>query len=96
MAIADLAAVLFTATNVLRAMAYVPQLRCVWKDRRRADAVSIASWALFAASNGATVAYAVFTLRDRTMAIIFAINALFCLAIVVITVWKRMRGIGRI
>ena len=94
MAIPDLAAILFTATNVLRATRLRPATPMrVAKDRRRADAVWIASWVLFA---GATVAYAVFTLHDRTMAIIFTINTLFCLAIVAITGWKRVRGMGRI
>jgi uncharacterized protein with PQ loop repeat len=92
MAFAEIAAILFTATNALRAIAYMPQIRCVLRDKRRASGVSIATWVLFAASNGSTVAYAILTLQDAIMAVIFSFNTVACLAIVAATSWKRMHG----
>jgi uncharacterized protein with PQ loop repeat len=89
MAIVDVAAIVFTATNLLRTLAYVPQIHCVWKDRQRADAVSVSSWGLFGISNVATTIYASLSLHDLLMAAIFTLNAICCLAIIAITCWKR-------
>ena len=48
------------------------------------------SWALFAAANAATVGYALTVSEDRIMAIVFALNAISCLAIVGLTASKRI------
>jgi hypothetical protein len=90
MVAADFMALLFAAIDTLRALAYLPQIVSIWRDHRGANAVSIATWSLFA-SNGTTVAYALVTLHDRMMALIFASNALCCVAIVTITSLKRFR-----
>jgi hypothetical protein len=61
----------------------------VARDPRGAPAVSRATWALFAASNLSTVAYALLTLQDWAMAAVFGANTGCCLMILGLTTLKR-------
>jgi hypothetical protein len=90
MTMAELALVAFAVLNGGRAIAYLPQMIRVYRDPHDAAAVSITTWALFAASNAATVGYALIVAGDRVVATVFALNAVGCLAIVAMTVFKRM------
>jgi hypothetical protein len=90
MTLAELSLVAFAVLNGMRAVAYLPQMMRVYRDPGGAAAVSIVTWVLFAASNIATVAYALTVAGDRVVAVVFAINTACCLAIVVMTVCKRM------
>jgi uncharacterized protein with PQ loop repeat len=94
---ADLALLFFTITNGLRIFAYVPQLIRVVRDREGAVAISYLTWSMFAVANLSTAIYAVSALHDTTVAIIFAGNTVFCLAIVVATAGRRRlrRGVLR-
>lgn len=87
----DMVTILFAVSNALRMAAYFPQIVAVWRDERGADAVSISAWILFALANGTTVAYAILTLQDSILAVIFALNALCCILIVGFTLWKRLQ-----
>ena len=80
----------FTILNIVRLVAYVPQLMRVHRDINGAESVSLATWSLFAAANLATVGYALTAAHDVPLAITFSLNALGCLAIVGLTVWKRL------
>jgi hypothetical protein len=91
MTLANLAFAAFTLCNSARVLAYVPQIIRAARDSNRASAISLTTWNLFAASNFSTSVYAVVQLGDWTMAGVFAANTLFCLAIVGITAWKRLR-----
>jgi hypothetical protein len=90
MTVAELSLVAFAVLNGGRVAAYLPQMIRVYRDPHGAAAVSVATWALFAAANIATVSYALIVAGDRVVATVFAMNAVGCLAIVAMTVWKRI------
>jgi hypothetical protein len=85
----DLALAIFTACNAFRVLAYVPQIIRVLHDEHGASAISYTTWSLFAASHISTVLYATVALGDLTMAVVFAVNAGCCAAIIVLTAYKR-------
>ena len=72
-------------------LAYIPQIVRVARDQQGAVAISYTTWWLFALANSSTAAYAVFDQDDLRMAAMFGANAAFCLAVVVLTAYKRMR-----
>ena len=90
MTLADYSMTAFAVLNGGRALAYLPQLIRVYRDHAGAPAVSVMTWVLFAASNLATVCYALTTSSDIVMATVFALNATGCAAIAGLTVFKRM------
>ena len=90
MTLADYSIVAFALLNGGRTVAYVPQMVRVYRDPHDAAAVSLLTWVFFAASNAATVCYALAVSEDRIMAIVFALNALSCVAIVGLTASKRL------
>ena len=81
----------FALLNGGRAVAYFPQMIRVYRDPHGAAAVSLMTWTLFAAANVATVCYALTVSNDRVVAIVFALNAVGCVAIAALTLVKRMR-----
>lgn len=90
MTLADYSLAAFALLNGGRAIAYFPQMIRVYRDPHGAAAVSVATWALFAASNVATVGYALTVANDLVVAIVFAMNSAGCLAIVGLTAFKRL------
>jgi hypothetical protein len=88
--VAELSLVAFALLNGGRVIAYIPQMIRVYRDPHGAAAVPVATWALFAAANIATVSYALIVAGDRVVAAVFAMNAVGCLAIVAMTVFKRI------
>ena len=90
MTLADYSLAAFALLNGGRAIAYFPQMIRVYRDPHGAAAVSLATWALFAASNVATVGYALTVAYDLVVAIVFAMNSAGCLAIVGLTAFKRL------
>lgn len=90
MTIADYSMVAFALLNGGRTVAYFPQMMRVYRDPHDAAAVSLLTWAMFAAANVATVCYALTVSDDRIIATVFALNAIGCLAIVGLTAFKRM------
>jgi hypothetical protein len=90
MTLAEYSLAAFALLNGGRVLAYFPQMVRVYRDPHGAAAVSVATWALFAASNIATVGYALIVAGDRVVAAVFAVNAVGCLAIVVMTAVKRI------
>lgn len=89
---AELALLLFSACNMVRVLAYLPQIFTIAADATGAKAVSCTTWSLFAVSHLSAVAYALAALQDTAMAAIFSGNALACLVIVGLTLWKRGRA----
>lgn len=85
----DLALVLFTTCNAFRVLAYVPQIIRVLQDEHGASAISYTTWSLFAVSHISTVLYAAIAVGDYTMALVFAVNAACCGAIIGLTAYKR-------
>lgn len=87
----ELAAIVFAGCNSARVLAYIPQIVSIARDRNGARGLSCLTWAGFATSNLSTVAYALVALSDWNMAAVFGVNGVFCLAIVALAVWKRVR-----
>src|SRR5438128_641154 len=90
MTLADYSMTAFALLNAGRAVAYLPQMMRVYRDPHGAAAVSVVTWVLFAAANVATVCYALTVSQDYVVAIVFALNAIGCLAIVGLTAFKRL------
>lgn len=81
----------FTLVNSVRLLAYVPQMLSAARDVNGASGISYATWSLFLVSHLSTIAYALVSLGDLIMALLFFGNALACLAIIAITYVKRKR-----
>jgi len=94
MTTAEFATAVFALCNVLRVVAYVPQILRIAHDREGARAVSCGTWGLFAASHLATVFYTLVVAQDIVMAGLFGCNVLACLAIVSLTLLQRHRTAG--
>jgi uncharacterized protein YjiS (DUF1127 family) len=88
-----LAAVTFAACNSARVLAYIPQIVRIAHDQNGSPGVSCLTWAGFATANFSTVAYALVT-SAWIMAAVFGVNAVFCLAIVTLTAWRRFQSGG--
>ena len=91
MTLADYSMTAFALLNGGRVIAYFPQMIRVHRDPHGAAAVSLMTWMLFAAANVTTVCYALTVSNDRVVAIVFALNAVGCVAIAALTFFKRMR-----
>jgi hypothetical protein len=85
----DLSMFAFALLNGLRVFGYLPQIIRIHRDPHGAAAVSILTWATFAAANGSTVWYVLATSGDRLVAAMFGLNMAACLTIAVLTAFKR-------
>ena len=90
MTLAEYSLTAFAVLNGGRTVAYFPQLVRVYRCPHGAAAVSLWTWGLFAAANVATVSYALTVANDHVVAIVFALNAIGCLAIFGATALKRI------
>src|SRR5262249_42713914 len=86
---ADLAMFAFTAINSVRVIAYVPQILRVVRDTGGAAAISCTTWVMFALSHLSAVAYAMLTVSDTRMAMVFAANFVASTLILGLTIYKR-------
>ena len=86
-----LALTLFASFNLVRIVAYVPQIVKAARDSNGASAISYTTWSLFLASHLTTIFYAIVHLGDLVMATIFLGNALACAAIIIIALKNRRR-----
>lgn len=68
----DILAALYVAVGFVFTIAFIPQLRALWRDRTGAASVSLSTWALFSACNVITLLYAITHTND--------INFIFCSA----------------
>ena len=85
----EAAAFVFTSLNILRIVGYLPQIAAIWRDAHRATAISLSAWTLWAASHVSTAVYATEASGDRLVAGMMLVNAAFCAAIVLLTLYKR-------
>lgn len=92
MTLAEYSMTAFALLNGGRVFAYLPQIVCLYCCRDRAEYVSLMTWLMFAASNLATVAYALTVSSDKVLAIVFGLNAMCCGAITALVVFRRMFG----
>jgi hypothetical protein len=91
MTVADVILAVFAISNSVRVVAYLPQIVKIARDSDGAAAVSNGTWALFGVSHMSTVAYALVVLGDVYMMLLFTANLLCCIAIIVLTIWKRRK-----
>jgi hypothetical protein len=89
MMMADVSYWLFTIFNLLRIASYLPQIYRVARDQYGASAIAYSTWALWTAANGSTAFYAVYNVFDLPLAAINLLNALCCLAVILLTIYKR-------
>ena len=89
MTISEYSMTAFAVLNGTRVVAYVPQIRCLYRDNSNAAAVSLVTWLLFSLANAATVAYAIIVVSDFLMASVFFLNLTGCLSIAAIIGKKR-------
>jgi uncharacterized protein with PQ loop repeat len=89
MTLEEMTLTLFAVCNGARIVAYLPQLLKAATDKNGASSISLMTWFLFGIANLSTVAYALVNQSDWWLAACFAGNALCCVAIVLITSWKR-------
>ena len=84
MPLEEITLALFTACNSVRVVAYLPQIHKAAKDRNGASSVSCTTWLLFLLGHLSTVAYALVNRSDWGLAACFSINAICCVAILVV------------
>ena len=94
MTLADYSVLAFALMNAARIVAYFPQMIRIYRDTDGAQAVSLSTWILFAATNVATVCYALAALNDHIVALVFALNTVCCLAIAGMTASKRAQWLA--
>lgn len=89
MALEDLTMALFAVCNVIRVLAYVPQIYRAATDKNGASAISYTTWTLFLISHSSTVAYVLVNRADWSLAACFAVNAFCCIAILAVAHLNR-------
>lgn len=89
MALPDITLLLFNIFGVLRFGSYIPQISRVMTANDGAKAISYSTWLMWIGSNVATAAYALVNLSDWTLFAVSTANTSGCVAVVLITAWKR-------
>ena len=89
MTIADVSYWLFTIFNVLRIASYLPQICRVATDPYGASAIAYSTWGLWAIAKACTALYAAYNVFDLPLAAINLLNALCCLLVILLTIYKR-------
>lgn len=94
MTAADLSFIAFAVCNVLRIVAYVPQMLTLARHPSAAASFSHGTWALFAAANVSTAAYAGVVLHDAVLGAVHAFSALCCGALIALALWRCHRPVA--
>jgi hypothetical protein len=89
MAMSEITLALFSLFNILRLGSYLPQIARVASDTEGAKAISYSTWTVWIGANGSTAAYAAVNIADWTLFTVSTVNTLGCVAVVVLTMWKR-------
>jgi hypothetical protein len=89
MTMAEFSFWLFTISNGLRIVSYLPQIYRVAVDPYGASAIAYSTWFLWTVANAATALYATYNVVDLPLAAINLMNALCCLAVILLTAYKR-------
>jgi hypothetical protein len=89
--LANLTLTAFSFFNALRIVSYLPQILRVARDAYGATAISYSTWAMWTCANLSTGAYAMVNLQDAWLALVSLVNTAGCLAVILLTAWKRRR-----
>lgn len=85
----DVVYYLFTISNGLRLVSYIPQIHKIARDTKGASAISYSTWILWLFANATTAVYSISNLGDATMAWVNGLNALCCVIVIILTAFKR-------
>ena len=96
MTLEEITLALFAASNSIRVVAYLPQIRKAAADKNGASSISLMTWFLFLVAHLSTVAYALINRSDWGLATCFAVNAVCCVAILAVACWKRRNHARRL
>jgi hypothetical protein len=88
----DITLAAFSIFNILRLGSYLPQIVRVATDTDGARAISYSTWCVWIGANASTAAYAVVNISDWVLFAVSSINALGCVAVVGLTMWKRRQA----
>ncbi|MBX3619768.1 MAG: hypothetical protein KF891_07270 [Rhizobacter sp.] len=86
---------LYTLFGVVFVLAYVPQVRAVWRSRNRAADVSLGTWGLWSASSTVSLLYAHLVSRDASYAWVCLGNTAGCYAVTGAALLRRRQGPAR-
>jgi uncharacterized protein with PQ loop repeat len=89
MRVEEVTMALFAACNLIRLIAYIPQIYTAATDKNGASAISHTTWGLFFIAHLSTIAYAIVNQSDWWLAACFTCNALCCLAILLLAFFKK-------
>ena len=76
------------------AFSYIPQVLATWRDRGRADAISLPSWSFWTLNSGVALLYALFVARDPHIAFASGCGFVGCATTTAIAYAKRV-GLAR-
>ena len=79
----------FAVFSGLRTITYVPQIVRIAKDHNGASAISYPTWLLWTGAHISTGMYAAMNLKDVWLAVGSSIYGLCCIAVIVLTMFKR-------
>ena len=87
--VTDVVTCLFFATNTLRVLAYIPQIKAAWKCANGAASVSRVTWSCFAVAHLSGALYSGVVARDPGMAAVFTGNSIACGTLLIVITCKR-------
>lgn len=89
MEVTALIAVAFGVFNTLRLVSYIPQIVAVARDPHGAMAISLWCWSIWIGANATAALYAWVNVGDRALALVSAFNAICCVTVVLLALFKR-------
>jgi uncharacterized protein with PQ loop repeat len=89
--VVGLVSALYALFGVVFVVAYVPQVRAVWRSRNGAADVSLPTWGLWCASSTVSLLYACFVNQDMRYALVCMGNVAGCYAVTGATLLRRQR-----